>query len=114
MSNLITKFTNTDIKHLEEELADHALQNRFDTQATAKLTKWEELVSFLTESFNCFTTNDIQNAATHRAVCAKKGHFQTPNLKGNPLTFTRHPYTEEEGHPCELERGSYCSYATGN
>ena len=40
-----TKFVKTDIKRLEDELADHDLQSRFDVQATSKLTEWEKLVS---------------------------------------------------------------------
>ncbi|KAJ4381797.1 hypothetical protein N0V86_003162 [Didymella sp. IMI 355093] len=56
ISNLATKFIKTDIKHLEDELAHHDLQTRFDVQATAKLKKWEMLP-----------------AGTHKAVCNKQG-----------------------------------------
>ncbi|KAF3034625.1 hypothetical protein E8E12_006678 [Didymella heteroderae] len=56
ISDLATKFMKTDVKNLEDELAHHDLQSRFDIQATAKLTKWETLP-----------------AGTHRAVCNKQG-----------------------------------------
>ncbi|KAJ4361430.1 hypothetical protein N0V95_001847 [Ascochyta clinopodiicola] len=56
INELISKFIKTDIKRLEDELADHDLQSRFDAQATLKLTRWESL-----------------NAATHKAICSKKG-----------------------------------------
>ncbi|KAH7093109.1 hypothetical protein FB567DRAFT_609442 [Paraphoma chrysanthemicola] len=41
---LADKFIETDIKSLEEELADHAVQTRFDKHAIKCLEKWESLV----------------------------------------------------------------------
>ncbi|KAH7083176.1 hypothetical protein BKA63DRAFT_584450 [Paraphoma chrysanthemicola] len=55
---LAGKFIKTDIKLLEDELADHAVQTRFDKHAIKCLEKWESL-----------------NAATHRAVIRKEGVY---------------------------------------
>ena len=71
ISDLATKFMKTDVKNLEDELAHHDLQSRFDIQATAKLTKWETLVRSLQHHIPF--TNKLQPAGTHRAVCNKQG-----------------------------------------
>ncbi|KAH3960319.1 hypothetical protein HBH52_237480 [Parastagonospora nodorum] len=55
---LATAFKTTDIKAIEDELADHTVQTRFDKHAIRCLNKWENL-----------------NAATHRAVMNKKGVY---------------------------------------
>lgn len=41
---MVARFIETDIKALEEKLADHKLQKQFDVHATTKLRKWEKLV----------------------------------------------------------------------
>jgi hypothetical protein len=41
---LTTKFIDTDIKALEDELADRPVQTRFDKNAMKCLNKWENLV----------------------------------------------------------------------
>jgi len=38
------KFYKTDIKLLYDQLADPALQTRFDKEAMKKLTEWEDMV----------------------------------------------------------------------
>jgi hypothetical protein len=45
IKELATKFHNTDIKLLHDQLADPALQNSFDRGAMMKLSEWEGLVS---------------------------------------------------------------------
>ena len=57
ISDLATKFMKTDIKNLEDELAHHELQSRFDAKATAKLHEWEKLVCSLLQS--AFLTNSL-------------------------------------------------------
>lgn len=71
MERLIIKFVKIDIKRLEDDLADHALQSKFDIQAKSKLTKWEELVS--EQTHHHLMTNLGQAAATHKALCTKYG-----------------------------------------
>lgn len=61
INKLITKFVKTDVKRLEDELADHALQSRFDAQANQRLTKWENLACFsLVSECSKLTTNSLQ------------------------------------------------------
>ncbi|KAI4618246.1 uncharacterized protein J4E87_007914 [Alternaria ethzedia] len=58
IKRLALKFHNTDIKLLHDQLADPALQTRFDKEALKKLVEWEDM-----------------NAASHRAACRKKGIY---------------------------------------
>ncbi|KAI8935499.1 hypothetical protein NX059_008069 [Plenodomus lindquistii] len=58
VKELAKQFITTAIKLLQNNLADPALQTRFDISAKKSLTKWEQL-----------------NAASHRACINKKGRY---------------------------------------
>ncbi|KAI4944142.1 hypothetical protein J4E91_008997 [Alternaria rosae] len=58
IKRLVQKFYKTDIELLHDQLADPALQTRFDKEAMKKLLEWENM-----------------NAASHRAACRKKGIY---------------------------------------
>jgi hypothetical protein len=45
------KFHKTDIKLLYDQLADPALQARFDKEAMKKLLEWEDMVSYASTSY---------------------------------------------------------------
>jgi hypothetical protein len=101
---LAAQFRNSDIKTLEDELADHSLQTRFDKHAMKCLSSWKIWYVELHQALR-FQTNLTKKPATHRAIVNKKG--MTPSDRGHhtgsSLTMNRSLCTEEVEDFHELE-----------
>lgn len=90
----VTKFVKTDLKRLEDELADHDLQSKFDAQATSKLTQWEKLVSRSRFVGSQLTPGSLQRR-TKRCAQSKVGTSVLYNHR-YILILRRYSRAEEE------------------